>query len=92
MRYLRYSFEEPDPSDLQRAQAVEQIACWLQERDAPDLVLVHSGWGEALLLRRALPTTPVLVYPELWGTPASLGLGWMRLWPGRRICPGLSHC
>ena len=89
LRVLRYSFEGEEPSDLQRAQAVEQIAAWLLQRDPPDLVLVHSGWGEALLLRRVLPTTPIVVYPELWGTPASLGLGVDAALAGPEDLPGL---
>jgi glycosyltransferase involved in cell wall biosynthesis len=76
LRYLRYSFTDPaEPTPLQRAQAVENSCAWLLQHDPPDLALVHSGWGEALFLRRALPSIPIVVYPELWGTPASLGLG-----------------
>jgi glycosyltransferase involved in cell wall biosynthesis len=90
LRYLRYSFEEPEPSDLQRAQAVEQISRWLADQDPPDLALVHSGWGEALLLRRALPTTPIVAYPELWGTAASLGLGVDAALAGPADLPGLA--
>ena len=90
LRYLRYSFEEPEPSDLQRAQAVEQISRWLADEDPPDLALVHSGWGEALLLRRALPTTPIMAYPELWGTAASLGLGVDAALAGPADLPGLA--
>ena len=89
LRYLRYSFEVPEPSDLQRAQAVEQISAWLADQDPPDLALVHSGWGEALLLRRALPATPIVAYPELWGTPASLGLGVDAALAGPEDLPGL---
>jgi glycosyltransferase involved in cell wall biosynthesis len=76
LHYLHYSFAEPEPSALQRGQAVAQISGWIQQQgQAPDLVLVHSGWGEALQLRSVFPTTPIVVYPELWGTPASLGVG-----------------
>jgi len=89
LRYFRYSFEESEPSDLQRAQAVEQISLWLAQQDPPDLAMVHSGWGEALLLRRALPTTPIVAYPELWGTPASLGIGVDAALAGPEDLPGL---
>ena len=90
LRYLRYSFDSVEPTDLQRAQAVEQISQWLQQQDPPDLALVHSGWGEALRLRRALPATPIVVYPELWGTPASLGLGVDPALAGPEDLPGLA--
>jgi glycosyltransferase involved in cell wall biosynthesis len=89
LRDLRYSFDSAEPSDLERAQAVQQIAAWLQEHDPPDLVLVHSGWGEALLLRRCFPATPIVVYPELWGTPASLGVGVDEALAGPEALPGL---
>jgi len=90
LRYYRYSFDAADPSDLQRGQAVEQISQWLAQQDPPDLALVHSGWGEALLLRRALPTTPIVAYPELWGTPASLGVGVDPALAGPSDLPGLA--
>jgi len=89
LRYFQYSFEDPEPSDLQRAQAVEQISHWLAQQDPPDLALVHSGWGEALLLRRALPFTPIVAYPELWGTAASLGVGVDPALAGPDDLPGL---
>lgn len=63
-------------ADLCRAQAVAATCRQLlSTEDAPDLVLVHSGWGEALLLRQAFPHTPILVYPELWGSPPAMGVG-----------------
>ncbi|MBF0375288.1 MAG: glycosyltransferase family 4 protein, partial [Alphaproteobacteria bacterium] len=33
---------------------------------APDLVVAHSGWGEALYLRDVLPRTPFLSYCEFY--------------------------
>ena len=75
LRYIHYSFEE-QPTALQRGQAVARICGLLQQQsEPPDLALVHSGWGEALQLRSALGHTPLVVYPELWGTGAALGLG-----------------
>ena len=41
----------------------------------PDIVLVHSGWGEARNLRDIFPSTPLVVFPELWGHPHALGYG-----------------
>ena len=41
----------------------------------PDLVIAHSGWGEALPLKAIWPHTPLVVYPELWGSARALGEG-----------------
>ena len=75
LRYIHYAFEE-QPTALQRGQAVARVCQFvLEQAPPPDLALVHSGWGEALQLRAALGRTPLVIYPELWGTPAALGLG-----------------
>lgn len=82
-RGLRYCSYQPsdgsDPTGLtprERADAIDQLCAKLiSEGLHADLVMVHSAWGEALPLRRRFPTTPLLVYPELWGSPAALGLG-----------------
>lgn len=41
----------------------------------PDLVIAHSGWGEALPIKAIWPHTPLVVYPELWGSAHALGEG-----------------
>ena len=75
LRSIHYAFED-EPTALQRGEAVARICqLVLQQSPPPDLALVHSGWGEALQLRSALGSTPLVIYPELWGTPAALGLG-----------------
>ena len=75
LRYVRYAFDQ-EPSAHERGLAVARLCReLLQEQDHPDLVLSHSGWGEALLLRRALGPVPWISYPELWGTPLALGFG-----------------
>lgn len=47
----------------------------------PDLVIAHSGWGEALPVKRIWHSSPLLVYPELWGSALALGEGFDRLQP-----------
>lgn len=42
---------------------------------APDLVIVHAGWGEASVIKAIWPDLPVVVYPELWGSARALGVG-----------------
>ena len=41
---------------------------------APDVMLAHPGWGEALLLRQVFPSTPLVIWPELWLRPEHLGV------------------
>ena len=47
----------------------------------PDVICVHSGWGEALFLREALPSAKILVYSELYYTAMVNGAGFL---PGHR--------
>jgi glycosyltransferase involved in cell wall biosynthesis len=44
----------------------------------PDVVIAHSGWGEAAPIKDLWPTVPLVVYPELWGSPLALGEGFDR--------------
>lgn len=79
LAYWAYSFngaETEEPTPRQRGEAVAQLSQWLcHGSHPPDLVMAHSGWGEALQLRGAIGSTPWVAYPELWGTPAALGIG-----------------
>ncbi|MBF0334432.1 MAG: glycosyltransferase family 4 protein [Alphaproteobacteria bacterium] len=48
-------------------QAVARAVVALKGRGfVPDLVVAHSGWGEALFLRDILPRTPILSYCEFY--------------------------
>ena len=77
LTYIRYSLEGVDhPTLHQRGEAVAEACRHIQRQGTtPDLVLVHSGWGEASFLRQVFPTTPLVVFPELWGSPLALGYG-----------------
>ena len=77
LRYLRYHFKDDDaPSAEQRGAAVAEICRQLWTGDqAPDLVLVHTAWGEALGLKTIWPDRPLIAFPELWGSPLALGYG-----------------
>ena len=80
LNYFRYQFEDQDtPSIGQCGDAVAQV-CRLIEGYGltPDLVLAHSAWGEVLQLRRVWPLIPLVVLPELWGSPLVLGYGFDR--------------
>ena len=37
-------------------------------------MLAHPGWGEALLLRQVFPSTPLVIWPELWLRPEHMGI------------------
>lgn len=77
LTYLRYSMGGiEDPSLEQRGGAVAEACRQLQNSGmTPDVVLVHTGWGEAQPLRGVFPTTPLVILPELWGHAAALGFG-----------------
>ena len=76
LRFLRYRFEhDQDPSLAQRGHAVAQVCRLLQDEGSqPDVVIAHSAWGEALELREAWPTTPLIVLPEPGAIPNPLAL------------------
>ena len=75
LRYLPYKFEQ-EPSPLERGLAVAKLIQQLINQDhPPDLAMSHSGWGEALCLKRVCGDLPWISYPELWGNPRSLGFG-----------------
>ena len=60
---------------IHRSQQAAQMAMSLKQRGwAPDVMLVHPGWGEALLLRQVFPSTPLVIWPELWLRPEHMGL------------------
>ena len=77
LTHVQYSVEGEDtPTSRQRSEAIATICRQLKATESPpDLVLVHSGWGEARRLREVFPTTPLVVFPELWGSPEALGFG-----------------
>ncbi len=77
LTYLRYSLDGIEaPSVKERGHAVAEVCRQLQQQGmAPDLVMVHTAWGEAQQLRAVFPTTPLVVFPELWGHARALGFG-----------------
>ena len=59
---------------IRRSEQVAEQAMTLKRRGwAPDVMLAHPGWGEALLLRQVFPSTPLVIWPELWLRPEHLG-------------------
>lgn len=60
---------------LRRSELVGQAAEQLRQQNwAPDVMLAHPGWGESLLLRDVYPSTPLVLWPELWLKPEHMGL------------------
>ena len=60
---------------INRSERVADLAMLLKKRGwAPDVMLAHPGWGEALLLRQVFPSTPLVIWPELWLRPEHLGI------------------
>ena len=77
LQHLRYTWPEGhEPSANDRGEAVAELCRELQSHGLmPDIVLAHSGWGEALNLARIWNDTPLVVLPELWGSAEALGFG-----------------
>ena len=65
------------PPQRWRGQVVGDHLRSLQHEHAlrPDLVIAHAGWGEASAVKTVWPKVPLIVYPELWGSPRALGVG-----------------
>ncbi len=60
---------------IRRSEQVADLAISLKKKGwAPDVMLAHPGWGEALLLRQVFPSTPLVIWPELWLRPEHLGI------------------
>ena len=60
---------------IHRSEQVANLAMGLKQRGwAPDVMLAHPGWGEALLLRQVFPSTPLVIWPELWLRPEHMGI------------------
>ena len=60
---------------IRRSEQVAESEMSLKRRGwAPDVMLAHPGWGEALLLRQVFPSTPLVIWPELWLRPEHLGI------------------
>ena len=80
LNYWCYNIECEPPdkttSLIKRGSAVSHLCKHLVSKGfQPDIILAHSAWGEALYLRTVFPKTPLVIYPELWGTPEALGVG-----------------
>ena len=62
--------------NLRRAAKVAALATLLRQQGLqPDVVIAHSGWGEALYLRDIWPRARLWAYPELYAQPSLLGYG-----------------
>ena len=60
---------------IHRSEKVGHLAMELKKRGwVPDVMLAHPGWGEALLLRQVFPSTPLVIWPELWLRPEHMGV------------------
>ena len=77
LEHVRYSWDpQGDTSPEVRGRTVGDVCSQLKQNGLkPDLILAHSGWGEALHLSDVWPQTPLVVLPELWGSERALGFG-----------------
>lgn len=54
-------------SDAYNGQAVANLLQKLrQEGFVPDVIIAHSGWGEALYCKDVFPLTPLIIYSEFY--------------------------
>ncbi len=54
-------------TQVSRGQAVAKALRVLRERNfAPDLIVVHPGWGESMFVRSEFPDTPLIGYCEFF--------------------------
>ncbi|MEB3264401.1 MAG: glycosyltransferase [Synechococcus sp.] len=83
---LNYGWQPPElPEDLvdpavetalRRAGAIATCCQDLCEQGyTPDVILIHSGWGDALYLREIWPRSILVIYPELYASPLLNGFG-----------------
>ena len=77
LEHLSYNWpENHEPTANERGLAVAELCRQLQSDGlVPDVVIAHSGWGEALHLAGIWADTPLVVLPELWGSARALGIG-----------------
>ena len=84
-----YQYQLPEQSSLtmlKRGKAVGVLCRELKKQGlTPDVVIAHSGWGEALQLRRIWGNTPLIVMPELWGHASALGIGFDSALDGKTL-------
>lgn len=70
-RYLKH-FE----ACVRRGQAVARVCVELQKLGyAPDVVLCHPGWGEALFVKDVFPRARLVVFCEFWWAAEGLDVG-----------------
>jgi len=89
VRWVQYPAPRPPGPDthhylkkmeasLRRGQAVVRACLQLRhEGFVPDVVVAHSGWGETMFLREALPRTRILNYCEMFYRPEGQDTGFI---------------
>ena len=77
LKHFRYTWpRDGQPSKDDRGLIVAELCQQLRNNGlSPDVVIAHSGWGEALHLSGIWENVPLVVMPELWGSAKSLGFG-----------------
>jgi len=85
MQVFRYIWNKQTPNEthkltpevdewIRRGEAVARICEELKQQGwAPDVLLVHPGWGEALFIKDVFDTVPMVIWPELWLRPEHFG-------------------
>jgi len=83
---FRYSWKKPDligshnltaevDEWVRRGEEVARICEALKRSGwAPDVMLAHPGWGEALFIKDVFDAVPMVIWPELWLRPEHFGI------------------
>ena len=77
---------------FKRAHSVARICDQLKSENwNPDLICVHSGWGESLGIKEVWPNVKQIIWPEIWLRPEHSGWGIDPLKPLPGIDQRLEH-
>jgi glycosyltransferase involved in cell wall biosynthesis len=77
-------------ADCARGFAVLKEARRLRDEGfVPDLILAHTGWGEAMFLKDAWPEAPLLGYFEYWYTAKGGAVDYDPEFPASAEMPGI---
>lgn len=100
-RYRHAQYEAPEVASRQPhaatyvrdcatgAAAARACEALRAEGYAPDVILAHTGWGEALFLKEVWPDAPILGYFEYWYTASGGAVGYDPEYPASDAMPAI---
>ncbi len=64
-----HHYLKPFETNVRRAQVVFKALIEMKKTFTPDIVVGHTGWGELMYVKEALPNTKVLCFCEYFYKP-----------------------